>query len=351
MAVRWLGSKARVVDEIMAVVGTPTVDGGVFVDAFAGTGAVAAAAATQGWDVRLNDHLLCATVTAAARLTAEPDVPFAAFGGYRRALAALQDTPTRRGFIWSEYSPASAARTPRARMYFTEENAAKIDGIRSTIEEWLNDARISPAEHRLLVADLLRAVDSVANIAGTYGCFLSYWSPPACRPLTLIPRALPAVACGLEVFNVDVKDVPAAINDTAYLDPPYTKRQYAAYYHVQETVAHGDEPEVTGVTGLRPWRDKASAYCYKTRALDALAELARTLDARRTFLSYSSEGHVPLDALQNRLNGFGLVNVHMLGEIGRYRPNRAAVGAGAAVSEYLLELIKEPSDNSELTST
>ena len=40
--------------------------------------------------------------------------------------------------------------------------------------------------------------------------------------------------------------------DTVYLDPPYTKRQYAAYYHILETISLGDEPIVEGICGIRP---------------------------------------------------------------------------------------------------
>src|SRR5204862_345479 len=77
----------------------------------------------------------------------------------------------------------------------------------------------------------------------------------------------------------------------------YTKRQYAAYYHINETLAHGDEPQVTGKTGLRPWQDRASDYCYKVRALRALTDLITNTPARRILLSYSAEGHVALDDL------------------------------------------------------
>ena len=40
--------------------------------------------------------------------------------------------------------------------------------------------------------------------------------------------------------------------DTVYLDPPYTKRQYAAYYHILEAISLGDEPIVEGICGIRP---------------------------------------------------------------------------------------------------
>lgn len=339
MGVRWIGSKARVVGEIMRIVG-PTSVGGAFVDAFAGTGVVAQAAAAHGWRVRVNDHLLCATIATAARLTATSEVPFAALGGYEEALKRLQATPSRQGFIWEEYSPASAAHGPYTRMYLTEGNAAKIDGIRAQIAEWDEAGITSPAETRLLIADLLAAVNSVANIAGTYGCFLSHWSPAAKKALTLRPRELAPESCGLEVFNVDVNDVPVAPEDTAYLDPPYTKRQYAAYYHLQETVAHGDRPSVAGKTGLRPWQSKASVYCYKSKALEALTDVVTNLDAHRILLSYSSEGHVVLADLQGHLSALGTVTVHQLGAIGRYRPNKPAVDGGSDVNEYVVELMK-----------
>ena len=69
MAVRYIGSKARVVDRILDIVGPPSAEGGYFVDAFTGTGAVAAAAAKAGWSVRINDNLFSATLLAAARVT------------------------------------------------------------------------------------------------------------------------------------------------------------------------------------------------------------------------------------------------------------------------------------------
>ena len=112
--------------------------------------------------------------------------------------------------------------------------------------------------------------------------------------------------------------------DVAYFDPPYTKRQYAAYYHLLETIAVGDSPDVVGVTGLRPWQSLASDFCYKTKALKAISTLVAATPARRILLSYSSEGHVTLDALREALSAHGEVKVHDLGAIGRYRPNSVA---------------------------
>jgi len=221
-------------------------------------------------------------------------------------------------------------------MYFTEENAARIDGVRREIGAWGRNGSISVAEERLLIADLLLATNRVANISGTYGCFLSYWSPQSRAQLSLRPRRLLPKRVDVETSVSDVFDVDVKPEDLVYLDPPYTKRQYAAYYHILETITVGDEPEVSGVTGLRPWTEKASAFCYRTRALSAIVRLIRKQSARRVLLSYSDQGHVALEPLSEALASIGQLTVFPLRAVGRYRPNRVASDAGRPVTEYLL---------------
>lgn len=57
MGYRYIGSKARIADEIIEYVKeTATMEsGGFFVDAFSGTGVVAEKAAQIGWPVHVND--------------------------------------------------------------------------------------------------------------------------------------------------------------------------------------------------------------------------------------------------------------------------------------------------------
>lgn len=139
------------------------------------------------------------------------------------------------------------------------------------------------------------------------------------------------------VSNIDVFDVISDEMDTVYLDPPYTKRQYASYYHIPETLAIGDEPIVEGVAGLRPWKDKASVFCYKAKALKALTRLIIQQKAKRVVLSYSNEGHIQLDDLAEALSPYGEVKIVNLGSIGRYRSNKTAVENNSNVTEYLVD--------------
>lgn len=300
MTFRYIGSKARLVEQISEHIG-PWAEG-TFVDLFCGTGAVAEAASNLGWPVRLNDHLSSATTMSAARLIAGSRTLFKQLGGYETALLELNEAPAQRGFIYREYSPASLQTAGIERRYFSEQNAAKIDSIRAKIREWSETGLIAPQEETLLVADLLSAANRVANIAGTYGCFLAKWTPQAAQPLELRGRKLKDKLTRVWTSNLEASDVQVKPIDLVYLDPPYTKRQYASYYHILETIALGDEPVIEGVAGLRPWKDLASDYCYKVRALKALTSLVASLQARRILLSYSSEGHVDLAALKRGLD-------------------------------------------------
>jgi adenine-specific DNA-methyltransferase len=149
-------------------------------------------------------------------------------------------------------------------------------------------------------------------------------------------RELKAVGVRVEATVGDVFDVPNDEQDLVYLDPPYTKRQYASYYHILETVALGDEPVVEGVAGLRPWRDRASDFCYKTRALKTLSGLVQSLKSQKVLLSYSSEGHISMQALKAELSKIGNSSMYPLGAIGRYRPNKIASSTASDVNEFLV---------------
>lgn len=338
MSLRYIGSKARVVDAILDRIGPP--DGGVFVDAFSGTGAVAAAASKSGWKVHVNDHLSSSAIMSFARLVSKIDTPFCKLGGYFSAIQVLNSVEKKPGFVWREYSPASSQHCSVSRMYFTEGNAQKIDAIRCQIREWRDSEVINENEERVLISDLMRAANRVANTAGTYGCFLSKWQRQSLDSLVLEPAPMRRTAPRATMSSVDVGAVRCFQEDTVYLDPPYTKRQYAAYYHILETIALGDEPQVEGVCGIRPWREKASDFCYKVRAAKAIETLISSLPARRIFLSYSTEGHVPISALSETLSTLGAVKLHTLQNIGRYRPNRAASEAASDVGEVLFYIEK-----------
>jgi adenine-specific DNA-methyltransferase len=297
---------------------------------------VAEAAALLGWNVRINDHLHSAVISAGARLVSEQQARFKKLGGYAKAIGELNRVRPVQGFIWRTYSPASLASCGIERRYFREENAARIDGMRRLIAQWRESDIVSEVEERLLIADLLGALNRVANIAGTFGCFLSKWTSQSQEPISMRCRELKKNGVCVEASVADVFDVLNDEEDSVYLDPPYTKRQYASYYHILETVALADEPSVEGIAGLRPWRHLSSDFCFKVRALKTLSSLVLGLKAKRVLLSYSSEGHIRMEDVKAELSKLGRSAMHPLGSIGRYRPNRTASSTAADVNEFLL---------------
>lgn len=340
MTVRYIGSKARLANRIMDIIGCPTGSDSRFVDGFCGTGVVSRTAALRGWNVFGNDTLLSATYLSESSLYSNDELNFTGLGSYQKAIESLNSVEPRHGFIWRTYSPASSLFCDYERRYFTEDNASKIDAVRDEIALWHENGIIGYGEQVLLVSDLIGAANDVANIAGTYGCFLKKWTSQSFAKLCLKPRDLFPRRIEHRMIVSDVFNLSTSSGDTVYLDPPYTKRQYGSYYHIPETIAYHDEPVVHGVAGLRPWKQIASPFCYKAKALDAIYKCIDRLEARRVFLSYSSQGHVPLDALLEELSRIGKVKVHRLGEIGRYRPNKIAANSGASVEEYLIEIEK-----------
>lgn len=305
-------------------------------------------AADAGWPLHLNDSLRCATIMAAARFISIREAQFKSLGGYQQVTSRLNELAPIRGFIWREYSPASQEHLGFERRYFRESNAGRIDAMREQIRDWRCYGKLTAPEEMLLIADLLSAVNRVANIAGTFGCFMAKWTPQADEIICVRSRELRNQPIDVTISTGPVNALKAQIDDLVYLDPPYTKRQYASYYHMLETITCGDTPQVEGIAGLRPWRDRASDFCYKARALNAIHSLVSNLGARHVLLSYSDEAHVPIDQLRESLLTIGKVESHIVKQLSRYQPNRPGNAGSRIVCEYLFEILRDSHSFSQI---
>lgn len=276
----------------------------------------------------------------AARLMTKDQAKFTAFGGYHQAIEKLNKLRPRKGFFYREYSPEGHNEARVQRKYFTSANAKRIDAIRFRIRDWNEAGDLSTLEHWLLLADLIASTNQVANIAGTYGCFMSSFTPGALRPLQMHARQLRSTSPEWTVTNSDVFDLEPGQGDVPYLDPPYTKRQYAAYYHIPETIAAEDEPKVSGITGLRPWKAKSSPFCYKVKAARTMDSLLGSLDSHRILISYSSDGHIPPHEIASITERHGKTTTHRFENFGRYAPNAEsqANSSGRRLTEFVFDI-------------
>jgi len=306
-------------------------------DLFCGSAVVSRLFKEMGYRVIANDNLWFCSCLAASVLRVNREPLFAQASTlipmttkqrrlfdnpYDLVIEYLNSLTGVAGFIFREYSPGGPNCGPAQRRYFTPSNAMRIDGIRKEIAHWENEGVINFEETCLLVACLLYAANRVANIAGTYGAFIKEWDPRSLKILHL--KRLPIVKSELEheVLCMDAnKLVKQRSFDVLYLDPPYTWRHYGAYYHLLETIARGDEPQVGGKTGIRPWEENKSRYCNRTNAPEALRELIASANSNHIFLSYNSEGLINHDEIMEILSLRG-TTIYYETTYRRYRSSR-----------------------------
>lgn len=313
--VDYLGNKTGLATGIVDVVRRAAAPGSAVADVFAGTGAVASAFARAGYVVEASDHLPLCTVWARARLLGAS----VSFQGLPRELSAdrkpleaiiafLDTLAGVDGWVTRTYSPASVGQFGVERRYLTIDNARRVDAIRHQIRAWRS--RLTEVEHAVLMTSLLEGIAAVSNVAGTYGCYLKNWKAAALQPLVVAPFPEVGGGFGHTVRECDAET--AASESTAgvlYADPPYTKRQYAAYYHLLNSVASDVEPVTTGSTGLPDWRPLASDWCYKARAPLALERMVAKSAAHVVALSYSSDGHIPHGVIMDILGAHGSIQM------------------------------------------
>ncbi len=322
MSFRYLGNKTKLTDWIVGEIERVVPLGASIADPMCGTASVSLALARSGYSVIAADALTFPVIHARSRLLNKQPPAFKAFGGYECALNWMRSIKPIEGYFFQEFGDAGRPANGRVpRLYFSAENAARIDGIRKGIRELNVSGDITELEHSLLLHHLILGTNKVANISGTYGYFLRKLSKTALRPLTIESTQFEHTSREHKVLQGPIEAYASELNvDAVYLDPPYTKRQYAGNYHILETLAQEDEPIAVGDGGLRPWKEQASDFCYRRNAGNAFRKILEQLKVPHVFISYSQDGQVDERELLSILTEFGHVTLHEQ-PYSRYRSN------------------------------
>lgn len=294
----YIGSKQSLADFILYSIwdtaGTDT--NKIFCDLFAGTGAVGKLFRANGYDVISNDIQYYSYVL--NRHFIENSTPIGVPLDVSFCLDKIFSTD---GFIYNHYCPGSGS----GRLYFTDHNGQRCDGIRSMLEVFRRGKDITEDAYYWLLATLINSMDKRANTASVYGAFLKHFKKSALEELKL--EMLPVIdgKKGV-VYNKRAEDLITEIKgDILYLDPPYNSRQYCAYYHILETIALNDNPEIHGKTGLRNHSGQTSDFCSVKTAAKALEYIIANADFPYVFLSYNNEGIIPFDVIKSIMSKYG----------------------------------------------
>ena len=298
---RFIGNKESIVEEIESFIDSKIApdDRLVLFDAFCGTGSVSDRLKNR-FIVVINDNLKWATVYTAGRLYA-PVCRFEGLG-FDPFDFLNQSCNETHGFIYKTYAP-----TESDRMYFTPENAARIDYFRNQIEEWYISKLLTESEYMFLLACLIESVSKVSNTAGVYGAFLKKWDGRALKPIEFIkPSYNKRTPEDIAIYNDKIENIISGVEcDILYLDPPYTQNQYGTQYHLLETLILNDCPSVSKVTGSRPVMPMRSDWSKEYKVNILFDKIIAKTKARYIVLSYNNDGFMSKEYIEAVMKRYG----------------------------------------------
>ena len=260
-----------------------------FADLFAGSCIMTHEALSRGYSVASNDMENYSYVIASGLRC-----PYTA--NIEDIMKCLDSVEGEVGFITETYSPRGG------RMFFTEENAMRIDHIRQEIER-MKDT-VGADVYNFLLASLITSADAVKNTSVIYGAFLKQFKKTALKRLVLTPIHKRQTPVELTTLNEDATKLDIK-TDIAYIDPPYNARQYGANYFVLNQII--DPKEAKGITGVSEYNK--SSFCRKKEVKDAFDRMLRSVSARIFVISYSSESLLTKDEMIEMLSAYGTIDV------------------------------------------
>lgn len=270
-----------------------------FFDAFCGTGAVADSL-KDSMNLIVNDMIKWSVIYAKGRLTSFncnfDKLGFDPFEYFN------SNNIIQKGFFYQNYSKGGSER-----MYFSSENAGRIDYFRQTIEQWKTENLISDYEYSFLLASLIESISFVSNTAGVYGAFLKHWDPRAKKPIVFQKVvAKESKHLNIEFHNQKIEDLIENVQcDILYLDPPYTQNQYGTQYHILQTLVLDDNPSMSPVTGSRPTTPMRSDWSKDYKSHILFDRIISKTKAKYIIFSYSTDGFLSKSFIEASLKRYG----------------------------------------------
>lgn len=337
MILNYIGSKVRLLPAISRVV-EPLIeecckktggDGVCIGDLFSGTGVVAASFAKHPRVKRIvaNDQELYSFIINSALLHCVYTPKLQKIIGYLNG-SCLKGIS---GLVTQNFSPYGACN----RMFFTVENARRIDAMRIAIQAMLNGGKISQNEYWFLLASLFCACSRYSNTASCFRAYLKTYSDRSKRPLILTPVHKNNYKCGNVECVVRKSNALDAVKarecgelNIVYLDPPYSSSHYGSYYSFFNYLALYDPAcSIYGVAGVIRDYNK-STFGIKLTAKGALNELMQKLADLKTVkyvvMSYNEDGVLKEDELTTILKRYGSVVTYKLWNK-KFKPNKLVV--------------------------
>jgi adenine-specific DNA-methyltransferase len=309
------------------------------IDAFTGTTRVAQAFRQAGWATQTSD------LSWASECYAHTFLQMNSNAHLQPLIDRLSKLKPKTGWLTENYCDAVSEKGTAVRVW-QPHNGQRADAIRDEIEKLT--PKLSPQEKSTLITSLIFALDKVDNTVGIQQAYLKNWCTRSYNDLTL---SLPNVATMTSPppskhYVGNCLEINYEQADLAYLDPPYSSHTYFSYYHIWDSIARWDKPEVGLGTNRRKDRitkadeydgSMASPWNSKGKVAKAFETLIERLPVRYVLISYNNESLIPIEELINLSKKYGKVVAE---EIDYKRNIMSQIGNGEAGEthnkEYLI---------------
>jgi adenine-specific DNA-methyltransferase len=249
------------------------------------------------------------------------------------------------GFIEELYAPRDEGHiTVEDRVFYTVQNARRLDNYRRLLEEVSN-------EHRaMLFGPLLSEASVHANTAGVFKGFykdrqtgIGQYGGSNSDALTrirgcimLTPPVLSRFECETEVYQEDANQLVQRLSDLdlAYLDPPYNQHPYGSNYFMLNLLLNYKRPSaISKVSGI-PVDWQRSEYNRRSACARQLRQLVHDMDARFILVSFNNEGFIAPAEMETILREVGQVETVRI-HYNAFRACRNFNGRSIHVTEQL----------------
>ena len=348
--ITYLGNKRALLPQLQAAIMTARARLGGrklrSLDMFAGSGFVSRLLKQHSSLVIANDCEFFARVVNECYITNRCDAPLDTVREVVDSLNEAADAGADvHGFISELYAPADDMDIqPGERVFYTQDNARRLDFFAQTIKHLPNKLRIS------ISGPLLSEASVHANTSGVFKGFykdrntgigkFGGTAGDALRrivaPIRLEVPSLSRFETDTAVYQCDANDLVARLPeiDLAYIDPPYNQHPYGSNYFMLNLLCSYTRPEQISMVSGIPYDWHRSRYNVRRMSFTLLRELFTNLPARFLLISFNDEGFIPIAALTAELHRHGSID-EVIVPYNAFRGSRNLRQRSAHVKEHL----------------